>query len=156
MVTRKSTESKNTLFTVQQQALLASVPPVETAGQRIKRLKEAKGWKRPQLVAAMTAAVNRKKPFLVESIRQYEEDETRPGKEALKALALVFGKEESYILFGDRRPPAGAKTDAEILYTKYLELGPTERRIVDLMLNKPDTELHTIRPTRKLRSVKNK
>lgn len=73
----------------------------ETMGGRIARLRTAKGWSRPELGRQMAAALKRDKPFSGEAVRLYEEDKNDPGREARRALALVFGRSESFIEFGD-------------------------------------------------------
>lgn len=73
---------------------------VETIGERIKRLRIAKGWSRPELGRQMAAKVGRKKAFAGELIRLYEEDTNRPSVEARLALAKVFERNEVYIEFG--------------------------------------------------------
>lgn len=72
----------------------------ETVGQRIKRLRLAQGWSRPELGRRMGVALGRKH-YAGEMIRLYEEGENRPGKDARRGLALAFEREESYIEFGD-------------------------------------------------------
>lgn len=91
-----------------------NVPGVETIGERIARLRNAKGWSRPELGRQMALALQRKKPFSGEVVRLYEEDENRPGKEARRALALVFQRSESYLEFGDspQRHKAASPTAA--------------------------------------------
>lgn len=70
-------------------------------GQRITRLRHAKGWKRPELGRRMAKAIGRPKPYTGEQIRRYEIDKDRPPPAARKALALVFDRSEQYIEFGD-------------------------------------------------------
>lgn len=95
---------KESLPKVPPQAELATLLTVdkETIGQRIERLRPAKGWKRPQLGREMAVAIGRKKPFTGELIRLYEIGKNRPKLDARRALAKVFGRDESYIEFGPR------------------------------------------------------
>lgn len=85
---------------------------METIGQRITRLRNSKGWSRPQLGKEMAKAIDREKAFSGEVIRLYEEGINAPGADARAALAKVFERPESYIQFG---VDAGAKhQDAEL------------------------------------------
>lgn len=70
---------------------------VETIGARIRRLREAKGWSRPELGRQMKAIGL---GVSGEMVRLYEEDKNRPGVDARKALAAVFNLSEAYIEFG--------------------------------------------------------
>lgn len=79
---------------------------METIGQRITRLRIGKGWSRPELGRKMAEAIHRAKPFTGEVVRLYEDNKHVPGKNARAALALVFGKSEQYILFGESQPKA--------------------------------------------------
>jgi transcriptional regulator with XRE-family HTH domain len=78
----------------------------ESIGERIQRLRTAEGWSLTELGERMGKAINRRnpdgspRPFSGEALRLYEADENEPGKDALKALALVFQKSEPYIQFG--------------------------------------------------------
>lgn len=49
----------------------------------------------------MAQALGRKNPFSGEVVRLYEDDQNRPGKDARRALSMVFEKSEAYIEFGD-------------------------------------------------------
>lgn len=93
-------DSKFPLRDVRIASKTCSFPAVETFGQRIARLRNSKGWKRPELGRQMQKAVGRKEPFTGEAVRLYELDKTRPGDDARKALALVFNVSEQYIEFG--------------------------------------------------------
>lgn len=73
---------------------------METIGQRITRLRNAKGWSRPELGRQMAEAIKREKPFSGELIRLYEEDMNKPGDDARLALAKVFERPEVYVEFG--------------------------------------------------------
>lgn len=73
---------------------------MESVGDRIERLRTAKGWSRPELGRQMSKAIGKKTAFSGEVIRLYEGDKNEPGKAALRALAAAFGKSEPYILFG--------------------------------------------------------
>lgn len=90
---------------------------METIGERIKRLREAKEWSRPELGLQMARAVEREKPFSGEVIRLYEEGKNRPGANARKALALVFNLSEAQIEFGKqdvaRQPAAEYRSVSE-------------------------------------------
>lgn len=73
---------------------------METIAERIKRLREAKGWSRPELGRQMAIAIGREKPYSGELVRLYEEGENLPRNEARKALAGAFKLSEAYIEFG--------------------------------------------------------
>lgn len=73
----------------------------ESIGGRIARLRGLKGWSRPELGRQMAKAIGRAKPYTGEQVRLYEIDKNKPPPEARRALALVFGKNEPYIEFGD-------------------------------------------------------
>lgn len=67
----------------------------------------------------MAQSLKRDKPFTGEVIRLYEENTNRPGKDARRALAMVFDRTETYIEFGDTvqqkleaREPAAAYGDS--------------------------------------------
>lgn len=74
---------------------------MENPGDMIKRLRNGKGWTRPELGRQMAKALGRAKPFTGELIRLYETHKNRPGKPARKALAVLFGKSEQQIEFGE-------------------------------------------------------
>jgi len=82
------------------------VGAVESIGARIKRLRIAKDWSRPELGRLMAKAIDRKKPFTGELIRLYETGKNTPRGDARRALAIVFGREEVYIEFGSSTPKA--------------------------------------------------
>lgn len=85
---------------------------MESIGDRIARLRGPKGWSRAQLGREMAKAITRPKPFTGEVVRLYETGKNDPGADAIKALALVFKRPESYIQFG---VDARAKTqDADL------------------------------------------
>jgi transcriptional regulator with XRE-family HTH domain len=73
----------------------------ETIGQRITRLRNAKGWSRAELGRRMAKAVGRDKPFAGESVRRYEEGIDKPRRDGRLALAKVFDRSEQYIEFGE-------------------------------------------------------
>ena len=54
----------------------------------------------------MAKTIGRAKPYTGETVRRYEEGIDEPGEDARKALSLVFGKSEAFILFGDEREPS--------------------------------------------------
>lgn len=89
------------------------MPIVETIGKRIERLRIAKGWSRPELGRRMAAAMGRAKPFSGEVVRLYETDGNAPGKDARKALAAVFERDEAYIMFGGSPNRARRQRDHE-------------------------------------------
>lgn len=109
---------------------------METMGQRIKRLREAKEWSRARLGREMAIQTGRETAYTGELVRQYELDATDPPADARRGLALALGREESYILYGDSKKLKGQRTDADEFYEKYLALSKTDRQIVDLMLKK--------------------
>lgn len=76
----------------------------------------------------MAKALGRKKPFSGELIRLYENHKNRPRGQARKALALVFGKSEEYIEFGD-----ATKNRLEQGQAHY-ETEPTAREQILLIL----------------------
>lgn len=78
---------------------------MDTIGKRISTLRRLKSWSRPELGRQMAAAIGKKKPFSGELIRLYETGTNEPGNEARRALALVFGKTEAYIEFGEGDAP---------------------------------------------------
>lgn len=73
---------------------------VETTGQRIKRLRTAKGWSLTDLAAKLTEAIKRKKPFTRETVRKWEAGMGLPNPSTRLALSLVFQRPESEILYG--------------------------------------------------------
>lgn len=81
---------------------------MESVGDRIERLRTAKGWSRPELGRQMSKAIGKKQAFSGEVIRLYESDKNKPGKDARRALAAVFGKSESYIEFGSTGDAPGS------------------------------------------------
>lgn len=101
----------------------------ETIGARIKRLRTATGWTRPELGRKMGAALERK-PFSGELIRLYELDVNRPGADATKALASVFGKSEQFIVFGESGRPDQSPAE-EKLARDELELLHDYRKASD-------------------------
>lgn len=104
--------SKLSLLKMPDASKACSVGPVETVGKRIARLRNSKGWTRPELGRQMGTALSRK-AFSGEMVRLYEEGTNRPGKEARRALAQVFDRPESYIEFGDpthaKQPKSASK-----------------------------------------------
>lgn len=103
---------------------------MDTIGQRIARLRKLKGWSRPELGRQMAKAIARKKPFSGELIRLYEEGENEPGKEARRALAAVFGKDEAYIEFGQH---AGASATVARSPDARYSVQPTQSVDVELL-----------------------
>lgn len=93
-------DRKRALLDVSFASTTCSVSVVETIGQRITRLRNAKGWSRPELGRQMAEAIKREKPFSGELIRLYEEDTNKPGDDARLALAKVFDRPEVYLEFG--------------------------------------------------------
>jgi transcriptional regulator with XRE-family HTH domain len=89
----------------------------ESIGDRILRLRNSKGWSRPELGREMAKAEGRKKDYSGEAVRRWEENLSRPGVEARAALAKLFDRTESYIEFGDQpqRPNVAGEPAAEYL-----------------------------------------
>jgi transcriptional regulator with XRE-family HTH domain len=109
---------------------------METLGKRIQRLREAKEWSLARLGREMAEKIGRETPYTGELIRKYEMDASQPPREAIKALALVFEKDETYISYGDSKRSKNHRTDADIFYEKYLSLSAADRQIVDLLLKR--------------------
>lgn len=99
-IARNPCERKSNLLGVPNARNACIFGGVETIGQRVKKLRTAKGWSRPKLGKLMGKAIQRE-PFSGELIRLYEMDKNRPGKDAARALASVFSKSEQYIMYGD-------------------------------------------------------
>lgn len=113
-----------------------SVKSVETIGKRIERLRNAKGWSRPELGRQMATAIGKPKPFSGEMIRLYEQGENRPGVEARTALAKVFGKTDAYIEFGITPNPAPANALREP-GVRYDALPEEERQLLERYRRSP-------------------
>lgn len=70
--------------------------PMETMGQRIRALREAKGWNQERL-ATLTGVT-------VSAVSQWERDETKNVKlEAFLTLAEALGTDPHYLVFGADR-----------------------------------------------------
>jgi transcriptional regulator with XRE-family HTH domain len=100
----------------------------ETIGERIERLRTAKGWSRPQLGKEMGRAIGRE-PFSGELIRLYETGANEPGNDARAALAKVFDKTEAYIEFGVL---TGAQTHKKVESTDAEKLLAIVRTFLDI------------------------
>lgn len=90
---------------------------IETIGQRIARLRNAKGWSLAELGRRMALAIKREKAFSGEAVRQYEAGLNGLGADARKALAAAFELSEQYIEFGKhdvaQQPAAEYRTVSE-------------------------------------------
>lgn len=101
-----------------------------TRGQYLTELREkGKGWKkRPPLVKALKAIGVE---ITAEAIRQYENDEAKPGPEVRAGLAKVYGVSPAAIEFGGEEPRAGHGVDVsareEILIELYRGLFPLQQ-----------------------------
>lgn len=110
---------------------------MESLGERIARLRTAKGWKRPELGRRMGSAINRK-PYSGEAVRRYEADIDEPGNDARKALAAVFDTSEAYIEFGPQKaqPAKATKNGADIspeardVALAWMRLTPTRQHVI--------------------------
>ena len=87
----------------------------ESIGERIARLRDAKGWSRPRLGKEMAQAIGRATAYTGEQVRRYEIGKDKPPPDARRALAAVFDKDEQYIEFGEaskRQAPPGIHPEA--------------------------------------------
>ncbi len=84
----------------------------------------------------MAEAIGRPRPFSRQQVNNYEEGFSSLRPEAVKALALVFKREEAYILYGDTKKPKNLRTDADVLYEKYLSLSKADRDLIDMILKR--------------------
>ena len=96
---------------------------METPGRRIQRMRLQQEWSLATLGKKIAAATGRTRPYSGEAIRKYEigENELRP--DVVRGLALVFGKPESYILFGDHATQKRSQPAKEPDATTYIDLG---------------------------------
>jgi transcriptional regulator with XRE-family HTH domain len=70
--------------------------PMETMGQRIRALRQAKGWNQERLADLIGVTVS--------AVSQWERDETKNVKlEAFLTLAEVLGTDPHYLVFGASR-----------------------------------------------------
>jgi DNA-binding transcriptional regulator YiaG len=73
--------------------------PMETMGQRIRALRQAKGWNQERLANLIGVTVS--------AVSQWERDETKNVKlEAFLTLAEVLGTDPHYLVFGAGRGAA--------------------------------------------------
>jgi transcriptional regulator with XRE-family HTH domain len=112
------------------------VPPMETPGQRIARLRKDRGWTPAELGVRMAEAIERPRPYSRQQINNYEDGVSSLRPDAVKALAIVFKRTEAYILYGDSKKPKNLRTDADILYEKYLALSKADRDLVDSIVKR--------------------
>lgn len=107
---------------------------METIGQRITRLRNAKDWSRPELGRHMATAIGKDKPFSGEAIRRYENDIDRPGRAALAALTKVFNRDGAFIEYGVVRERTGINEPAATYAVPLRNEGDTLLAIVRAFL----------------------
>ena len=81
----------------------------ESIADRILRLRNSKGWSRPELARQMAKAAGlpADQAFTGEAVRRWEENISKPSRDTRAALAKLFDKSESYIEFGSQPQQAG-------------------------------------------------
>lgn len=85
-----------------------SFPPMQTMGQRIRMLREAKGWTQTQLAERITA---RGAQVSFSAVSQWERDETANIKlPAFLALVDELGTTHEYLVHGPSDPAARDST----------------------------------------------
>lgn len=135
---------------MRQQGVLGSLNLMESMGDRIRRLRESKDWSYRRLGREMGAAIGAGE-FSGEAVRRYEIGKNRPGKDARRALAKVFGKTEQYIEWG---ASGDSQENADPLLQQLLrlfgELSPDGRHAVlgyaNLQHNKEHPEASAANP----------
>lgn len=94
----------------------------ETMGQRIARLRKAKGWSKQRLQNALGASYT--------TILAWESDEAYPSQKYLSALSVVLGVPTS-VLRGEDDPVNEAQYDAWLAFLETQtgrDMTPAERR----------------------------
>lgn len=85
------------LFKDAVEAVAYAVPRMETMGQRIKRLREARGWDQAHLAELIGVTVS--------AVSQYELDQTQnPKLVPFLAMAEAFDTDVYYLVFGAAGP----------------------------------------------------
>jgi transcriptional regulator with XRE-family HTH domain len=106
----------------------------ERIGDRIRRERILRGWKRPRVIQELE---KHGVELTAEAIRRYEMHKDNPGKDVRRGLSMVFGKDEAYLEFGySIKPPKGEGLSGKELQiaAEFRECSPDIQDIIEALL----------------------
>lgn len=103
---------------------------MDTLGTRLMQLREARKWKRPEVVRQLKLVGVESS---AESVRLYELGKAQPRKRVIAGLAMIFSTTEKYLLYGEENHPL------------HVPIGGVNKDVVNALIGSIERDLKALK-----------